>query len=69
VVDDGRGFDSEKAFTADTGHFGLVGMRERVEGVGGRFEITTSPGDGTALLIEVPVRPLSTGKQRMSVTA
>jgi signal transduction histidine kinase len=69
VVDDGRGFDSEKAFTADTGHFGLVGMRERVEGVGGRFAITTSPGDGTALLIEVPVRPLSTGKQRMSVTA
>jgi two-component system, NarL family, sensor histidine kinase UhpB len=47
----------EKAPTAHTGHFGLVGMRERVEGVGGRFEITTSPGDGTALLIEVPCVP------------
>jgi signal transduction histidine kinase len=62
VVDDGRGFDSEEAFTTRPGHFGLVGMRERVEGVGGRFEVKTSPGDGTALLMEVPVRPVSTGK-------
>ncbi len=62
VVDDGRGFDSEEAFTTRAGHFGLVGMRERVEGVGGRFEVKTSPGDGTALLMEVPVRPVSTGK-------
>jgi signal transduction histidine kinase len=69
VTDDGRGFDSKKTFTADAGHFGLVGMRERVEGVGGSFEITSSPADGTSLMIEVPVRPLSAGKQRVSVTA
>jgi len=69
VIDDGRGFDSSEAPAAHAGHFGLVGMRERVEGAGGRFEITTSPGHGTALSIEVPLRPLSTGKQRMSVTA
>jgi ligand-binding sensor domain-containing protein/signal transduction histidine kinase len=66
VIDDGRGFNSEKALTTGAGHFGLVGMRERVEGVGGRFEVKTSPGDGTALSMEVPVRPLSAGKHLMS---
>ncbi len=66
VADDGRGFDVEKAFTADAGHFGLVGMRERVEGVGGRFEVKTSPGHGTALSIEVPVRPSVAVKHPMA---
>ncbi len=69
VVDDGRGFNPEQAFTADDGHFGLVGMRERVEGVGGHFEVKTSPGDGTALSVEVPVRPSSSGKPAMSLKA
>ncbi len=66
VVDDGRGFDFKRAFTADNGHFGLVGMRERVEGVGGRFEVRTSPGDGTALSVEVPVRPVNLRKMPTS---
>jgi two-component system sensor histidine kinase DegS len=69
VVDDGRGFDPEEAFATGDGHFGLVGMRELVEGVGGHFEVRTSPGEGTALSIEVPVSPSSTGKQVMSLKA
>ncbi len=67
VVDDGRGFDSERAFATNNGHFGLVGMRERVEGVGGHFAVETSVGAGTALSVEVPLRPLSSGKQAVSV--
>jgi len=69
VVDDGRGFNPEEAFATGDGHFGLVGMRERVEGVGGLFEVRSSPGDGTSLSVEVPVRPLSSGKQAMSLKA
>ena len=60
VVDDGRGFDPKEAFAAGAGHFGLVGMRERIEGVGGHFEVKTSHGKGTVLSVEVPVR-LSSG--------
>jgi ligand-binding sensor domain-containing protein/signal transduction histidine kinase len=56
VSDDGRGFDPEEAFAAHAGHFGLVGMRERIEGVGGHFEVKTSHGKGTVLSVEVPVR-------------
>src|SRR5208337_3881219 len=69
VVDDGRGFNPEEAFATGDGHFGLVGMRERVEGVGGLFEVRSSPGDGTSLSVEVPVRPLSSGKQTLSLKA
>jgi signal transduction histidine kinase len=69
VVDDGRGFDSEAAFTANAGHFGLVGMRERVEGVGGRFRVKTSPEDGTTLSVEVPVRASSAARPSMTAKA
>ena len=69
VVDDGRGFDPQEAFALEGGHFGLVGMRERIQGVGGRFEVRTSPGEGTTLSVEVPVRPLGAGKHAMSLKA
>lgn len=69
MVDDGSGFDSRKTFIAGAGHFGLIGLRERVGGVGGRFEAEASPGAGTRFLIEVPVRPLSTVKRSMSLKA
>ena len=46
VVDDGCGFDRGEALTVDSGHFGLVGMRERIEGVGGRFRGTDISGRG-----------------------
>jgi signal transduction histidine kinase len=56
VVDDGCGFDPEAAATAVGEHFGLVGMRERTERLGGHFDIRSAPGAGTELSIEVPVR-------------
>jgi signal transduction histidine kinase len=48
VTDDGRGF------TPDGGGFGLAGMRERVEQVGGRVRVDSSPGAGTRLTVTVP---------------
>ena len=57
VRDDGCGFDPDDAATASAGeHFGLIGMRERTERLGGRFEIRSGPGAGTELSISVPVR-------------
>ena len=48
VSDDGRGFDVEKRLpdAARTGRLGLIGMRERVRLLGGRFEVV-SPDDGS----------------------
>lgn len=52
--DNGVGFDKSSA--AGGGGFGLNGMRERIEKVGGRLAIETAPGKGTCISIEVPLR-------------
>jgi signal transduction histidine kinase len=53
VEDDGAGFDVSR--TRDGG-LGLVGMRERVELIGGRLTVETRPGAGTTLVAEVPLQ-------------
>jgi NarL family two-component system sensor histidine kinase LiaS len=49
VVDGGCGFDVAHR---ESGGFGLTSMRERVEALGGRFRVSSAPGEGT----EVEVR-------------
>jgi signal transduction histidine kinase len=51
VDDDGRGFDPAKA--TGTGH-GLRNLRERAEGLGGRAEIHSAPGEGTRVRVTIP---------------
>ena len=62
VLDDGCGFDPAEVLAAQSVHFGLVGMRERVEHVGGRFEVKSAPGRGTQLSVELPVHPADAKK-------
>jgi signal transduction histidine kinase len=50
VTDDGCGFDPAVA----RGGVGLVGMRERVEGLGGEIEVRSRPGEGTEVTVRVP---------------
>ena len=53
IVDNGAGFDTTDAL-GET-HFGLRGMRDRVEMVGGSFELASSPGAGTRVSVEVDI--------------
>jgi signal transduction histidine kinase len=53
IADDGRGFDP-KAPRPGT-HLGLWSMRERVEQLGGRFEIECAPGAGTRVRAIIPL--------------
>ena len=55
VRDDGSGFDPEQVRAAGGGHFGLVGMRERTELLGGSMEIISAPGQGTRLNFVFPL--------------
>jgi signal transduction histidine kinase/ligand-binding sensor domain-containing protein len=55
VRDDGRGFDPDSLSPAGSGHYGLIGMRERAERIGGHLTLNTRPGEGTELLVEVPI--------------
>jgi two-component system sensor histidine kinase DegS len=67
VQDDGNGFDVEEILAMPGVHFGIIGMRERIEDVGGRFEINSSPGKGTQLSMEVPARRPAMRKSMESV--
>jgi len=53
VRDNGRGFDQSEQI-AD-GHFGLLGMRERAEQLGGVLSIDSAPERGTQIAVEVPL--------------
>lgn len=53
VLDRGLGFDLEKTMRSTRG-LGLVGMRERVEAVGGAITILTAPGSGTRVVVQLP---------------
>ncbi|HXY81022.1 MAG TPA: GAF domain-containing sensor histidine kinase [Gaiellaceae bacterium] len=53
VSDDGAGFDPAVA----TAGFGLLGMRERVELLGGSLEIESAPGGGTTVTVRLPAQP------------
>ena len=50
VRDDGRGFDPAQPSTG----FGLVAMRERIEGLSGTLSVESEPGGGTAVSASVP---------------
>ncbi len=53
VQDDGCGFDSTQQ--SPNGHFGLVGMRERVMQMSGTLTVNSQPNAGTEILVEVPL--------------
>lgn len=56
VQDDGRGFDSQERLSGLDERVGLRVMRERVDEVGGSFTIQSKPGEGTRVVVRVPVR-------------
>ncbi len=51
VWDDGVGFDIEKSNQAS--HFGLTGIRERAQLIGGELNITSKPGAGTTIRLTI----------------
>ncbi|MBI3979158.1 MAG: GAF domain-containing sensor histidine kinase [Chloroflexi bacterium] len=62
VADDGQGFDPANLAPTGWPRFGLQTMRERAEAVGGRFAIETSPGQGTRVVVHVPLPPEQRGE-------
>jgi signal transduction histidine kinase len=55
VRDDGAGFEPAQIRPSDSGGFGLVAMRQRVEALDGTLEIESEPGFGTAISATVPL--------------
>ncbi len=59
VSDDGRGFDAQAVSGRDSGHYGLIGMRERVERMKGAFTVDSRAGGGTRICFTVPCKPIA----------
>ena len=56
IKDDGKGFQQDHLLHAKKGkRLGILGMRERLEMVGGNFTVTSRPGKGTTVLAKVPL--------------
>jgi|GEM_PF-1381857 len=57
IEDDGCGFDVSQA--KSTGHFGLVGMEERIASVNGELSFHSVIGKGTTITVRIPLSPFS----------
>jgi signal transduction histidine kinase/ligand-binding sensor domain-containing protein len=55
IQDNGRGFETPDVFSSLGGHFGLIGMRERAERLGGELHLASHPGEGTEVEVTVPL--------------
>jgi signal transduction histidine kinase len=66
IKDNGKGFETERVLSARRGQrLGLLGMRERLDMVGGKFTVTSRPGKGTTVLAQVPLMdPLRGGEKK-----
>ncbi|HEU6448479.1 MAG TPA: ATP-binding protein [Verrucomicrobiae bacterium] len=62
IKDDGKGFEEQRVLhDKKRKRLGLLGMRERLEMVGGTFTVTSAPGKGTTVTAQIP---LTNGKSR-----
>ncbi len=58
IIDNGKSFQVGKTLRAkNTNRLGLIGMRERIEMIGGSLAIESSPGTGTRIRAEIPFNP------------
>ena len=63
IEDDGKSFQVQRVLLArGNKRLGLLGMRERVEMVGGQFEVESAPGKGTVIAAHIPVGKKTRGK-------
>lgn len=57
IRDDGKGFDKGNAKSRDLdGGYGLLSMKERVELLNGKLEVTSIPGKGTKIYASIPLQ-------------
>ena len=55
ITDDGKSFDVKRVLrTKGNGRLGLLGMRERLQMVGGKFSVKSTTGHGTTVTARIP---------------
>jgi signal transduction histidine kinase len=54
IRDDGKGMDPAIVTQGRSGHYGLAGMRERADRIGGKLNVCSRPGGGTEIELSIP---------------
>jgi signal transduction histidine kinase len=66
IKDDGKSFDVDRTLRSNGGkRLGLLGMRERLEMIGGKFVVESAPGKGTTILAQIPLGRARAGGQKI----
>jgi signal transduction histidine kinase len=66
IRDDGCGFNPHGPDASKTGHFGLVGIRERAKSIAGNLSLKSHPGQGTEILVSVSLAAVPAGDEEVS---
>ena len=60
IIDDGQGFDVRQVMHLPPAcHYGLIGMRERAQSIGGYLMVKSEPGKGSQVKLEIPCKEAS----------
>jgi signal transduction histidine kinase len=63
IKDDGKSFDMKRVMLArGNKRLGLLGMRERLEMVGGSLAVESAPGKGTTIIAQIPTGNAARGE-------
>ena len=70
IKDNGKSFQVDRVLLKGGKRLGLIGMRERLEMVGGHFEIESTPGQGTTITAQLPLdstpaRPMTKARTKI----
>ncbi|MBM4409160.1 MAG: hypothetical protein FJ038_11345, partial [Chloroflexi bacterium] len=69
IVDDGIGFSVEDIDHRPASPWGLIGMRERAQQLGGEWHVTSTAGHGTTIAVSVPITEASPGRPSFARSA
>jgi ligand-binding sensor domain-containing protein/signal transduction histidine kinase len=67
ILDDGTGFEPVDISSLPLGHYGLIGMQERVQRIGGKLALSSRSGAGTEVKFQVPKRAIPTSDDKEHV--
>ena len=59
IQDNGKGVQSLEKINDQNSGLGIIGMRERIEGLGGSFSFQSIPGEGVLITAKLPLQKLS----------
>ena len=68
VSDDGRGIENLSVFHGESGHYGVIGMRERARQIGAELDLASTPGAGTTVTVRLAEKQRRAHEGELKIT-